>query len=99
MQNVNYETLFTFVHSNTGNGTKLIKQLLKFIKSLYFTCWEVKEQIMSISCSPCLFHAHFMFSSLEGDIRTVSNILTSGNWFEQVFILYQPLGQSEPVFR
>ena len=54
---------------------------------------------MSISCCLCYFHAHSIFSSLEVDIRKVSNILNSGNRFEQVFILYQPLGHFESVFR
>ena len=43
-------------------------------------------KLMQISC-PCYF------SSPEGDIRKVSKILTSRNWFELVLILYQPVGQ------
>ena len=38
-------------------------------------------------------------SSLEGDIRKVSKISTPRNWFELVFILYQPVGPFEPVYR
>ena len=46
---------------------------------------------MLISYSSCYF------SSLEGDIRKVSQLLTSWNQFELVFIIYHPVGQFRPV--
>ena len=50
-------------------------------------------QHMLVSYSSCYF------SSLEVNIGEVSKILTSGNQFELVFILYHPVGQFIVVFR
>ena len=66
--------------------TKLIKQLLNFIKSLYFTCWGEeggggKTANHVNFMLPMLISCSFYFCSLKGDISKVSNILTSGNWF------------------
>ena len=69
-----------FIQTKVNKQTKRNKTVVKIHESLLFTCWEVKQQIMSISCSTCWFHAHHaIFSSLEGNIAEVSKILTSGN--------------------
>ena len=91
--------VFTFVHSNKGKLTKLIKQLFKSIKSLYFYLLGSKTANHVNFMLPMLILCSCYFSSLEGDIRKVSKILASGNYIELVFIPYQPPGQFEPVFR
>ena len=78
----NHKTLFhiLFILTKINEQTKRNKTVVKIHESLWFTCWDVKQQIMSISCSTCWFHTHHaIFSSLEGDIAEVSKILTSGN--------------------
>ena len=66
---------------------------------------ECLKSLIYLLGSETANHAHFMqsmpvlscyLSSLEGDIRKVSKILTCGNVFEPVFILYKLVGQFTP---
>ena len=79
---LNHKTFFyiLFIQTKINEQTKHNKTVVKIHESLYFTCSDLKQQIMSISCSTCLIYTHHaIFSSLEGDIAEVSKILTSGN--------------------
>ena len=54
MENIKcfHKTVLQFVFQTKINKqTKQNKTVVKIHESLKFTCWEVKQQIMSISCS------------------------------------------------
>ena len=51
----NHKTFFKilFIQTKISEQTKHNKTVVKIHESLQFTCWDVKQQIMSISCSTC----------------------------------------------
>ena len=42
-----------FIQTKINKQTKQNKTVVKIHESLEFTCWGVKQQIISISCSTC----------------------------------------------
>ena len=81
------------------NKQNKTKQLLKVMKVfVYLLGCETANHVNFMQYMLVLYSLYY-FSSLEGDIAEVLKILTSGNKFELVFILYYLLGQFRPVFR
>ena len=79
MHNVNSETLFTCVHSNKGKKIKNIKTVVKIHEqSLVYLCGDKTANQVNFMLS-MLISCSCYFNSLEGDIRKVSNLLTSEN--------------------
>ena len=80
------------------NKQKKTKLLFRFIKVFNLPAMGSK------SCQSHAAHANFIlimlffFISLDDDIAEVSKIITSGNYYELVFILYHILMQFKAVF-
>ena len=54
-EQINHKTFFyiLFIQTKINEQTKHNKTVVKIHESPYVTCWDVKQQIMSISCSTC----------------------------------------------
>ena len=92
MQNVNYKKR-SLLKQRKMNKIKTVKNSFKVLnlpvrgKTANYIDF-VQPMLISCSC---------FFSSLDGDIRKVSKILFSRNWFELFVILYQHVCQFESV--
>ena len=88
-----------FVYSNEETKSNKTKQ----------NCCKISIKPLNYALGgETAFHVNFMqhmlvhaccFSSVEGDIGEVSKILTSGSYFELVYIQYRHVCQYRPVFR
>ena len=77
--------------------TKLLSSFSVTLSFIYLLGSETANRINFMQHMLFLYSSCY-FSSLEGVIRKVSNILTSENWFELVFILYKLVCQFIPEF-